>query len=266
MPDEDGDRILLPNITTPNEVANSLRLLSFNIQAGSQTNTYGDYIARGWSQILPGGKRHTLKSLAEVLSPFDVVGLQEADPGSLRSGFTNQANFLAELAEFPFWSDQPNRRIAKIASSANAVLSRLQPTEVLDYALPGRMGGRGVLLCRYGEGDQAWHLAVTHLALGLPSRIAQLSFLSELLSDKRQLVLMGDFNCSFDAPEMMQLYRRTHLQPPPERIFTFPSWEPNRALDHILCAGFKINRYQAMPASGSDHLAIAADISLKPKT
>ncbi|MCX7034800.1 MAG: endonuclease/exonuclease/phosphatase family protein [Arenimonas sp.] len=238
-----------------------LRLLSANIQAGSSTRAYRDYVTRSWSHVLPNGKRMNLDALATLAEPYDVVGLQESDPGSLRSGFTNQADYLAERGNFPFWSHQPNRRISRIAGSGNALLSRLQPNEMLDYALPGRIAGRGVLLARFGEGAQAWDLAVTHLSLGAKSRMLQLGFLAELLSESPRLVLMGDFNCDFDAPEMRALYRQTALVPPNERICTFPSWAPQRSLDHVLVGGFDIIDYRAVPAAGSDHMAVAVELT-----
>jgi endonuclease/exonuclease/phosphatase family metal-dependent hydrolase len=37
---------------------------------------------------------------------------------------------------------------------------------------------------------------------------------------------------------MRHLYRKTHLRPPPKPVHTFPSWSPDRALDHVLTAGF----------------------------
>lgn len=241
----------------------TLRLLSANIQAGSSTRAYRDYVTRSWSHVLPSGKRLNLDSLAELASNYDLVGLQESDPGSLRSGFTNQADYLAERAHFPFWSHQPNRRISRIAGSGNALLSRLQPTDLLDYALPGRIAGRGVLLASFGEGDTAWQLAITHLSLGVKSRQLQLGFLAELLADSPRLVLMGDFNCDFDAPEMRALYRGTALEPPPHRIATFPSWAPQRGLDHVLVGGFKVLDYKAVPAAGSDHMAVGVELAPK---
>lgn len=237
-----------------------IRLLSCNIQAGSSTRAYREYLTRSWSHVLPNGKRANLDALADLFAPFDVVGLQESDPGSLRSGFDNQSSLLAERARFPFFSHQSNRRVARIAGSGNAVLSRLEPNELLDYALPGRVAGRGVLLSRFGEGDASWLLAVTHLSLGARSRHLQLGFLAELLAREKRLVLMGDFNCAADAPEMQALYRHTHLQPPSGVAPSFPSWAPDRALDHILCAGFQCSEYRALPAAGSDHLAVAVTL------
>ena len=226
-----------------------LRLLSCNIQAGSSTRAYREYITRSWSHVLPNGKRANLDSLAELFTPFDVVGLQESDPGSMRSGFNNQSDYLAERGRFPFVSHQANRRISRIAGSGNAMLSRLEPTELLDYALPGRVAGRGVLLSRFGSADDSWLLAVTHLSLGPKSRHMQLGFLAELLSDEKRVVLMGDFNCDPHAAEMRPIYQRTRLTPPVKALPTFPSWAPDRALDHVLTAGFEVVDYRALPAA-----------------
>lgn len=243
-----------------------LALLSCNIQAGSSTTAYRDYVARGWSNVLPAGKRENLEAIAQLAAPFDIVGLQESDPGSLRSGFNNQTQYLAERADFPYWSHQPNRRIARIAGSANGLLSRLQPSEVLDYPLPGRIPGRGVLLARFGDGDDGLTVAVAHLSLGAQSRQAQLAYLAELLRGARHAVLMGDFNCAPDAPEMRLLYRRTRLQPPDCAQPTFPSWRPLRALDHILISGeLRCMDLRTMPAGRSDHLAVAIELRV-PET
>jgi endonuclease/exonuclease/phosphatase family metal-dependent hydrolase len=238
-----------------------LRVLSCNIQAGSSTRAYREYITRSWSHVLPTGKRANLDALAELFSPFDVVGLQESDPGSMRSGFDNQSDYLAERGRFPFVSHQANRRISRIAGSGNAMLSRLEPTELFDYALPGRVAGRGVLVSRFGKGEDSWLLAVTHLSLGPKSRHVQLGFLAELLAHEKRVVLMGDFNCPHDAAEMRHLYRKTHLKPPAHHVCTFPSWGPDRALDHVLTAGFEVHEYQAVPAAGSDHMAVAVELT-----
>lgn len=239
-----------------------LRLLSANIQAAQSTRAYHDYLTRSWGHLLPRGKQRAIDELSELLRGYDIVGLQESDPGSLRSGFRNQTRDLAERAHFPYWSHQPNRRVAGIAGSANGLLARQAPRQVLDYPLPGRIAGRGVMLVEFGEGDTAWTLAVTHLSLGVASRRMQLDFLGELLSGPKRLVLMGDFNCAADAPELAGLYRRTALSPPPAALATFPSWNPKRSLDHVLTAGFVVEDYRAVPAAGSDHLAVA--ISLRP--
>ena len=241
-----------------------LRLLSANIQAGSSTRGYHDYVARSWSHVLPAGnKRNSLDTIARLAAEHDIVGLNESDPGSLRSGFTNQTPYLAERGGFPYWTHQPNRRVGGVASSANGLLSKLEPREVSDHALPGRVKGRGVLVARFGDGDDALTVAIAHLSLGAASRASQLAFIAELLQGRSNVVLMGDFNCTIEQPEMAALFARTRLQPPPRPLLTFPAWRPQRAIDHVLIGdGLRHGDARAVPAAFSDHLAVSIDIDV----
>ncbi len=76
-------------------------MLTANIQAASSTRRYSDYVTRSWSHALPiGRKRINLDAIAQLAGERDIVGLQESDPGSLRSGFTNQTCYLAQRAGF----------------------------------------------------------------------------------------------------------------------------------------------------------------------
>lgn len=241
-----------------------LRLLSANIQAGSSTRGYHDYVARSWSHVLPAGnKRGALDTIAELAGRHDIVGLQEADPGSLRSGFTNQTHYLAERAGFAYWSHQPNRSVAGVASSANGLLSRLEPRLVEDHPLPGRVKGRGLLTATFGGGRNALTVAVAHLSLGSQSRRSQIDFIADILADLPHAVLMGDFNCDPEQPEMQQLYRKTQLQPPDRCVPTFPSWRPQRAIDHMLVTpALTVSTMRALPAAQSDHLALSVELDV----
>jgi endonuclease/exonuclease/phosphatase family metal-dependent hydrolase len=240
----------------------TLRMLSANIQAGSSTRRYSDYVMRSWSHALPlGAKRTSLDAIAQLAGAHDLVGLQEADPGSLRSGFTNQTHYVAERAGFNYWTHQPNRMVARVAGSALGLLSRVEPVSIENHALPGRLGGRGVLVARFGEGEDGLVVAVAHLSLGAGSRLLQLGFIGEVLAPYRHAVLMGDFNCVPDVPEMELLYKRTYLRPPSFCVPTFPSWKPKRAIDHILVSeALRHENARALPAAFSDHLALALDI------
>ena len=241
-----------------------LRLLSCNILAGASVQHYRDYVTRSLKAVLPGrNKMDNLDRLAEVLAGFDVIGLQEADAGSLRSGFLNQTRYLAETSGLPFWSYQPNRLVAKLAHSANGLISRLEPTSVTDYPLPSRIRGRGALLAQFGEGDNALAVMIAHLSLSAPARARQLGFIAELLQDFRHAVLMGDLNTEPDSPEMRQLFNKSSLQPPTQATPTFPSWKPRRALDHILTSeAIQLDKTWALPQAFSDHLPLAAEIRL----
>ena len=74
---------------------------------------------------------------------------------------------------------------------------------------------------------------------------------------------MGDFNCVPDRPEMDLLYNRTHLRPPAFCVPTFPSWRPQKAIDHILVSEhLQSADARALPAAFSDHLALALSIDV----
>ena len=224
---------------------------------------YRDYVTHSWKHVLPTGKRANLDGLARVIGEFDLVGLQEADAGSLRSGFLNQTQYLAEAADFPFWSHQPNRRVSRLATSSNGLLARMQPDEVLDYPLPGRIPGRGALWARFGEGEQRAHRR--HRASLARSRRAHAParFHRELIGHHPNVVLMGDLNTPPGSVELKMLYSRTALEPAHESPATFPSWRPTRAIDHILVSGsIKVERRWALSHPVSDHLPVAARIRL----
>jgi endonuclease/exonuclease/phosphatase family metal-dependent hydrolase len=240
-----------------------LQLLSCNILAGGSMRRYRDYVTHSWKHVLPTGKRANLDFLARVIGDFDLVGLQEADAGSLRSGFLNQTQYLAEVARFPFWSHQPNRRVSRLATSSNGLLARMQPDEVLDYPLPGRIPGRGALWVRFGEGDDALVVVIAHLSLGPAARMRQLGFIAELIGQHPNVVLMGDLNTSPSSAELKMLYARTALEPPRDSPATFPSWRPTRAIDHILVsAPIEVEKRWALSHPVSDHLPVAATIRL----
>src|SRR3990172_8560938 len=86
--------------------------------------------------------------IAALIGGFDIVGLQEVDGGSLRSGFINQTEYLAIEGRFPYWNDQTNRNLGKFAQHSPGVLSRLCPAEVIEVKLPGMIPGRGALTGR----------------------------------------------------------------------------------------------------------------------
>jgi endonuclease/exonuclease/phosphatase family metal-dependent hydrolase len=243
-----------------------LRLLSFNIQGGSATHRYRHYVTRGYEAVLPHPrKRRNLKRVAEVVEHFDLVALNEADGGSFRSGFMNQVEFLAEEAGFPYWSFQSNRRVGRVAESANGLLSRFQPSSIWDHRLPGRIKGRGALEVRYGNERDGLRLVIVHLSLSPRARAVQLAYLAELLGKRRHVVLMGDFNCTLESGEMDRLLAATRLRPAPSPPLTFPSWQPRRAIDHILVGeGLEARGFSTVPLRISDHLPIALTLGVPP--
>ncbi|WP_160492187.1 endonuclease/exonuclease/phosphatase family protein [Pseudomonas sp. L-22-4S-12] len=239
-----------------------LRLLSFNIQVGISTERYRHYLTRGWQHLLPHrGRAGNLQKIGALLGDYDLVALQEADGGSLRSGFVNQVQHLAELGAFPYWYQQLNRNLGRFAQHSNGVLSRLRPCRLEDHPLPGPPG-RGAILLAFGEGADALVVVVMHLALGAGTRTRQLAYIRELIGGYRHQVLMGDMNThALDLLQHSPLRDLGLLAPQVEA--TFPSWRPQRCLDHILLSpGLALERVAVLSQPISDHLPVAVDIRL----
>ncbi|WJW75459.1 endonuclease/exonuclease/phosphatase family protein [Thiohalobacter sp. IOR34] len=241
-----------------------LRLLSFNIQTGISTRRFRQYFTHSWKHVLPHASRfHNLDRIAELVSQYDLVGLQEADAGSLRSGFINLTEYLAQKAGFPFWYDQTNRRIGRIAKHAIGVLSRFQCSEIVEHKLPGPIPGRGVLAIRYGHGEDSLLVLIIHLALGRRTRLQQLDYVAGLINENRHVVLMGDFNFPSRSEEMDFLINRTLMTEPIHGMNTFPSWRPRRNIDHILVTPtLEVNRMRVLDCPVSDHLPICMEVVL----
>src|SRR3990167_5331169 len=172
-----------------------LRLLSFNIQVGINTQRYHHYLTRSWQHLLPhNGRAGNLQRIGDLLADYDLVALQEVDGGSLRSGYVNQVEHLAHLGAFPYWYQQLNRNLGRLAQHSNGVLSRLRPSLLEDHPLPG----------------------------------------------PRDLGLVA-----------------------PQIEATFPSWRPQRCLDHILLSpGLALERFEVLALPISDHLPVAVEIRL----
>lgn len=254
----------LPSVSSALADRGHLRLLTFNLQVGIQTSAYHHYLTRSWQHFLPHPRRlKRLAMMGEVLAEYDVVGLQEVDGGSFRSNRVNQVEYLATQSGFPHYFQQLNRNLGRVAQHSNGLLSRLVPSAIEEHRLPGMLPGRGAIHVRFGNGPDALHIFVAHLALSHRGRVRQLNYLSNIIEPLRHVVVMGDLNCT---PEQLHAHERfsTSLPLHPVKpLLSYPSWQPRRALDHILLSQtLEVAEVRVLDHLFSDHLPIAVDLPL----
>ncbi len=248
--------------TTPAQ--RSLRVLSLNIQVGMQSHGYHHYLTNAWKHLLPSrGIRTQLDRIAQLASQYDVVALQEADAGSLRTQSLNQVEYLASQGGFPHWHAAVNRDLRPFAQHALGCLSRVPLRVVRHHPLPGRLRGRGALeLELQPQGSAPLRLIVTHLALTRGTRTLQLEYLAGVMQGHPRSLLVGDLNCEpaeLAAHGVLQScgLRSLHEMP------TYPSWKPSRIIDHVLAGnGLHISRAHVLAERLSDHLPVVTEISL----
>lgn len=254
----------MDTVLTGENPGNRLRLLSYNIQVGINSIVPHHYLTKSWKHLFPARRRfETLDNIARLLREHDIVGLQELDAGSHRTNYVDLTEYLADKADYPFWYHQLNRNLGRIAQHGNGLLSRYHPTEITEHRLPGVVPGRGALLVRYGHGEQSLVVIMLHLALSPRARMRQLGYIAELVSQYRHVIVMGDLNCAPSSAEMAMLFRTTHLREPLEELLTFPSWRPERNIDHILVSSeLRVVQCSVLNHAHSDHLPIAMEVEL----
>ena len=246
------------------ETAPPLRLLTFNMQVGIHTAAWHHYVTRGWQHVLPHPmRRKRLELIAAAITPYDIVGLQEVDGGSFRSGNVNQVDSLAETAEFPHRYQQLNRNLGRLAQHSNGLLSRLPISHLEEHSLPGTLPGRGAIHARFGEGEHALHVFVTHLALGARIQHRQLQYLGELIAPLKHVIVMGDLNCTLSQLRQHKAFSEALDSRPSKAINSYPAWQPRRGLDHILVSStLRLSHPTTLSHLFSDHLPLAVEVHL----
>ena len=242
-----------------------LRLLSFNIQAGVEVQRFSHYVTRSWQHILPAkDKIKNLNRISSLLEDFDLVALQEADGGSLRSGFVNQVEYLARIGDFPYWYQQCTRDLGHFGRYGNGLLSRIEPVDVEQHKLPGRVPGRGAIFLRYGDDDTQLIVLNLHLALGRAGQERQLGYIRDLINEYEHVVIMGDMNTHADYLLSKSALRDCGLYSPAHGSSkTYPRWAPKRTLDHILVSdGIRVTDTWTPELTLSDHLPVAIELEM----
>lgn len=243
----------------------TLRLLSLNIQVGLHSSRYRHYVTQAWRHVLPSrGASAQLEHIAKLAARYDIVALQEADAGSLRTAQLNQVAHLAERAGFRHWHAAVTRDLRPFAQHCLGCLSRWPLQAVKYHALPGWLPGRGALEVEIQpDGCEALRLIIVHLALGRRARARQLDFLATLLQDRKDTLILGDLNCDPRELAVHAGVREAGLQTV-HSGHTFPSWRPTRSLDHILVTPtVEVTGAAVLEERLSDHLPVAVEIRLR---
>lgn len=253
-------------------MSQNFSVLSYNIQAGIGTQRAHHYLTRAHHQILSTkGKGRRLKAIGQFLAGFDVVCLQEVDPGGRRAGFTNQGEILQAASQHPHHIFQENRAVRAISRHGNAILSRIEIRHHEDLKLPGRIGGRGALLVQLDMMPETV-IINAHLSLGQEDQTEQLEYLADHLNQPRyaraRRIVCGDLNCGAESPPLVHFKTLSGLRTLTQmKHKTYPSWSPRQGLDHILSdEGGTDHAVTVEPAGWSDHLPVSASFKISDQT
>ncbi len=260
----------------PRARGSSLRVMTLNVAHGR---------GRRPSQSAHIGEatfRRNLDAIARVMlrERPDVVALQEAELGSRWAGGFDHVAYLAEAAGYPFVWAAPYRETSRYRYGS-ALLSNhpLADPGALVFESQGRWDKgmchacvhcpvehhRGHAGCELAR--RRLRIASVHLDFARPSirRAQALEIARALRRHDEPLVLMGDFNASWNDRSPVQLLAREldlDTWAPSAETPTYPS--ARRRLDWILvCPGLRMEQHVILTSDRlSDHYAVMADLAL----
>jgi endonuclease/exonuclease/phosphatase family metal-dependent hydrolase len=234
-----------------------IRVVTYNIHSGFGRHGYDlDAIQRTIAHEAP-----------------DVVALQEVDFGLRRTGYIDQAQWLADrLHLYPVTG--PTRRKGRYG---NALLSRWPATCIRNHDLTvWPQPGRACLEVHLDLPKITLRCFVTHLGLIPQERVAQASRLIECIKESEDdanggVLVMGDFN-TIPRSQVSHWLRRRFIDAfhaaGEGRAATFHTRLPRVRFDYIYMneALYPLScRVAVNPWSdrGSDHLPLVADLHLR---
>ena len=215
--------------------------------------------------------RFSVSDIAAVLrahSP-DVVVLNEVDRGWLTTGGHDVLRLLAAELGLDY-------HFARGADEVwgNGLLTRFPVEEFTSERLPrgndAMVRSQFVAILATAQ-DQQLAVLGTHLShvddqgdTRLPQARAVAANVAVLRERGLPTVVMGDLNAGRDDPELATLASLL-VNTVPEGVGTFPSWDPQAQIDHILISPDLMARDLAVPQTqASDHLPVVATVERVP--
>jgi len=78
-----------------------------------------------------------------------------------------------------------------------------------------------------------------------------------------QVIVMGDLNAPVSSRELQDFCARLELSAPTRDLASFPSWQPQRAIDHILLSkSISAHKAQVVDVNYSDHCPVELELEL----
>lgn len=213
-----------------------ISLMTYNIQRGIDLNG-----------------NTNLSRIAEIINDNDIkiVGLNEVDQFTERSGFKNQINLLANKTAMNYIYG-PNLYYT-VGRYGNALLTKYPIISAANHNLPrfDQNEPRGLIDATIILPDKKeYHVLITHLSVNREERKLQLNWLENHISKlDKPYFLMGDFNGELEFSSL--------LQPVINDLKTFPADKPVKQIDYIFTnANIELINRESFNTTASDHLPL----------
>ena len=242
-----------------------MKFLLYNIRYGT-----GKYLNQPFKHMRGylGRSVRNVYRIGKFINKYkpDIVGLVEVDLGSFRMYSRNQATLLGRITrnnnvyQYKYEEDSNYMKFPMVRKQGNALLSK---KPVLREEFHYLDIGMKKLIIEVETEDIVVFLV--HLALGGKTRQKQIVQLYNFVKNcKKPVIVAGDFNVFWGEEEIEMFLQASNLQNINIRKEpTFPSWNPKRELDFILCSKeIKVKSYAVIQTQLSDHLPILVDFEI----
>lgn len=243
-----------------------MRLLVYNIRyaTGSGPTFHLPIPGAGYLR----SSKPALQGITEFIrkSDPDIVGLIEVDTGSIRSGMTNQAEYIARrlghysIYECKYGASSFNQRVPILRMQSNAFLAAPRVHGERFHYFPTGIKRLIIEL----ELDEIC-IFLVHLSLKYRHRQQQLRSLHELLSATRKPVIVaGDFNTFWGHDELYLFMQAAGLRSANSaNLPSFPSRSPRAELDFVLVSrNIEVDNFEVPDVRWSDHRPVICDFRL----
>ena len=240
-----------------------MKFLLYNIRYAAGTGANFNLPVPGAGYLF--GNKNNLDAITTFLMSHnpDVIGLDEVDTGSIRTGMVNQADLIArQLGHYStyqckYGESSFNKRLPIVRKQANAFLAAPRVHgERFHYFDTGIKR----LIIELELDDVA--IFLVHLSLKYRHRHWQLRHLHDLVKKSaKPVIVAGDFNTFWGENEMYLFMEATGLRSAnTEGLPSYPSHAPRKELDFILYGrGLRPTAFEIPQVRYSDHLPLICE-------
>lgn len=218
-----------------------------------------------------------LDATAKIItdSEADIVGLQEVDVNTKRSGTTlNMAKKLAELAGYPYFYFSKGINFQG-GEYGTAILSKYPLSETQTILLPKATGTEqrtlSLVTVTVDEKTKFYfgnvHLDFTNEESNLNQAKFLTTYFNQFTNANLPSIIVGDFNATPDSKSIQQMNLYFKNSCVSNCGFTHPETNPTKTIDYIFyktAKDFEVKSTEVVQESyASDHLPIKAHLLLR---
>lgn len=197
-------------------------------------------------------------------SNADIVALQEVERYSIRTGFQDQIEYLADKLSMYFVYGKSMNILN--GQYGNAILSKYPIGDYRLEQLPSRGESRTMLQADLDINGKRFVIYTTHLGLDRAERKVQIERIKELIQNTESLhILTGDFNST--SEELSILYDKyidSAVHSKKQEDITFKNDESGSRIDYLLLSDkLKLLDYAVRQSDASDHFPVVSKIEIK---